>query len=89
MISSKTVGWFEFLQSEDPSRGRATWADNRGQPLLWEVDGGRYSPTGLAVPMAKSVGLSCGAVRGPRWWRFHDGASLVARAYELREGGAD
>lgn len=74
--------------AEDPRRGRATWVNNRGKPLLWEADGLRYSPTGLVMAMARSVGRNVKAVQGPRYWAFEDGRSLVDRARAVREEAA-
>jgi hypothetical protein len=60
----------------DPRRGRATWYNDRRQPLLWEADGERYKPTEIVNKvMAEAAGIQRSA-RGPRWWTFEDGRDL-------------
>lgn len=39
--------------AEDPLRAQATWVNERSKPLLWSVDGKRYSPSGLVMHMWK------------------------------------
>jgi hypothetical protein len=40
----------------DPKGSRATWVNSRGKPILWEVDGRSYSPTGLITTMWELAG---------------------------------
>ncbi len=70
--------------AEDPRRGRATWVNNRGAPLLWEADGKRYSPSGLAKHMLRQVGLKTKAVQGTSRWFVPGAGSLVKLADQVR-----
>lgn len=56
--------------AEDPHRGEASWVNERGKPLLWAADGGRYSPSGLVVHMWELArwDRSPVAVQGPSRW---------------------
>lgn len=70
-----------------PERRFATWQDDAAQPLLWEVDGNTYSPTGLAsLILAEGAGRT-GAIQGPLFWVDHDGRTLVEIARALPPGG--
>ncbi|WP_433160351.1 AIPR family protein [Kribbella sp. CA-247076] len=71
--------------AEDPRRGRATWVNNRGAPLLWEADGKRYSPSGLAKHMIRQVGLTTKAVQGTSRWFVPGVGSLVRIADRVRD----
>ncbi len=75
--------------TEDGRRGRATWVNNRSKPLLWEADGQRYSPSGLAMAMLGMVGLKVRAVQGPSFWHVPGTGSLVDLADVVREQGLD
>lgn len=78
---------FDAWLTEDPRRGRATWINNRSRPLLWEADGRRYSPSGLAKDMLNAVGIATNAVQGTSYWYVKGGAgSLVDLADEIRSG---
>ena len=73
---------------EDPRRGRATWVNNRGAPLLWEADGKRYSPSGLTKHMLRQVGLNTKAVQGTSRWVVPGAGSLVKLADQVRSDDA-
>ncbi|CAM3766043.1 AIPR family protein [Nocardiopsis rhodophaea] len=73
--------------AEDPSRTRATWVNNRRKPLLWEVDGRQYSPSGLVTVM---WGLAEWenrplANQGTTRWQTAEGMSLAALAFTLQD----
>lgn len=71
---------------QDPRRGRATWVNNRSTPLLWEVDGNRYSPSGLAMHMRRlATGETPSAVQGTTRWFIPEEGSLVEVANRTRE----
>lgn len=74
--------------AEDPRRSRATWVNNRGAPLLWEADGKRYSPSGLAKHMLRQVGLKTKAVQGTSRWCVPGAGSLVKLADQVRSDDA-
>jgi hypothetical protein len=57
----------EFI-ADDPRRGRAIWRNDRSAPLVWEFDGEPYSPTGLAMHLARQVGAELRSLPGPRFW---------------------
>lgn len=58
----------QALIAEDPRRGRATWRNDRSAPLIWEYDGAAYTPTGLAIHLAREVGAELRSLPGPRFW---------------------
>ncbi|MEU4733926.1 AIPR family protein [Streptomyces fradiae] len=71
--------------SEDPRRSRATWVDDKTNPLLWEWDGGRYSPSRLVQVMFELAGKDVPkAVQGTRRWFVPDRGSLVDIADSIR-----
>lgn len=73
--------WLE----EAPDRGRATWVNDRSQPLLWAFDGQRYSPSNLSLHMIKEAmgDKAAKAVQGPRHWYTAEGESLVELADQV------
>lgn len=63
--------------AEDPSRGTATWINQRTRPLLWSADGKRYSPSGLVQQMWQLAGWAKApdAAQGPsRWYVTGEGS---------------
>ncbi len=72
--------------AELPARGRAEWQDDPGRPLVWEVDGQPYSPTGLAARVLKDAVGRTSAVQGPICWVDADGATLVELAETVTTG---
>jgi hypothetical protein len=62
--------------AEDPARGRVTWRAHPSAPLIWEVDGKQYSPTGLVKHIADQAGVEVGSIAGPRSWRDAKGRTL-------------
>ncbi|MGC4878559.1 AIPR family protein [Micromonospora sp. DT43] len=70
--------------AEDPSRGSATWVNQRVRPILWAADGKRYSPSGLVQEMWRLAGWSKApvAAQGPSRWYVSGGKSLWALARE-------
>ncbi len=65
----------------DPKRGRASWRNVRGQPLIWEGDGASYSPTGLAKEIvARATGERPDVLAGPSMWRTESGDTLASLA---------
>lgn len=61
--------------AEDPRRGRAAWRNDRSAPLIWDYDGEAYTPTGLAMHLAREVGAEIRSLPGPRFWAV-DGIPL-------------
>lgn len=72
-------GWTDL----DPRRSRATWVNDRGSPLIWEVDGKRYSATGLAKQILASAADvdEWRSIRGTLYWHVRAKGSI----YELGE----
>jgi hypothetical protein len=70
--------------ADDPSRGTATWINQRVRPLLWAVDGKRYSPSGLVQRMWQLAGWGKApvAAQGPSRWYVAGGGSLWEIALE-------
>ena len=73
--------------AEDPRRGRATWVARGGrQCVRWEVDGRRYSATGLVkhiLDQAYGAAVS-GSLQGTKYWFVPGEGSLVELAEEVR-----
>ena len=61
----------------DGPRGRAKWRNDRKGPLVWDVDGAAYSPTGLGKHIIKAAsGEQLPVLAGPQVWVTEDGISL-------------
>lgn len=77
-LRDAVAGWV----GDDPRRGRAAWRSDARAPLLWEVDGEAYSPTGLVREIVEQATGEHLAVlrRGPRAWRAEGGSTLSALA---------
>jgi hypothetical protein len=71
----------------EPKRGRATWANRPGTPLVWEGDGKGYSPSALLGKIVKDVTGESRSVRGPQSWTDAKGRTLVQLADELPQKG--
>ncbi|WP_329007365.1 AIPR family protein [Micromonospora rifamycinica] len=73
----------------DPSRGVATWVNQRVRPILWAADGKRYSPSGLVQKMWQLAewGKAPVAAQGPTRWFVAEGQSLWRLALETRNDG--
>ena len=71
--------------AKDPARGTATWINQRTRPLLWSVDGKRYSPSGLVQRMWELAGWAKApvAVQGPSRWFLSGEGSLWDLAREI------
>ncbi len=70
--------------AEDARRGTATWINQRVRPLLWTVDGKRYSPSALVQRMWQLAGWTTApvAVQGPSRWYVEGEGSLGKLARE-------
>lgn len=70
----------------DPRRGRASWVIDRTRPILWEVDGKQYSPTGLVQHMWEQAAWTEApvAVQGTKSWHVDGAGSLADIAAGLR-----
>ncbi|MYR91278.1 hypothetical protein GTY41_41810 [Streptomyces sp. SID685] len=69
------VPWIE----EESARGRARWTNQPPavNPLIWEVDGERYSPSNLVTTMMIAAGYSPpSGVRGTTRWTVENRGSL-------------
>jgi hypothetical protein len=72
----------------NPDRARATWvADGSWTPLRWDVDGKRYSSSGLIQQMLTQAGVDPRSdSRGPSAWFVDGQGSLRAIAERLQYG---
>ncbi|MFF5859133.1 hypothetical protein ACFY8B_26490 [Streptomyces sp. NPDC012751] len=75
---------------EDPRRYLATWVNDAGAPLIWAVDGARYSPSGLVMRIWQEAAWAEApvAVQGPLCWVLPGEGTLVELAEELMAEGA-
>lgn len=74
--------WLE----EDPRRGQATWVARGGNKCLrWEVDGRRYSATGLVQHILKKAhgDQIVRSLRGTQYWFVQGEGNLVDLANEV------
>lgn len=71
--------------AEDEKRGTATWVNDRRKPLLWAVDGQRYSPSGLTTHIWQEAGWKDHpvSVKGPSRWGIPGKGSLWDLALEI------
>ncbi|MFF3653208.1 AIPR family protein [Streptomyces sp. NPDC002181] len=69
----------------DPSRFLATWVDDNRRPLIWAVDGKRYSPSGLVMRIWEEAQWTeaPAAVQGTRCWFVPGQGSLVDLVAEI------
>jgi alkylated DNA nucleotide flippase Atl1 len=72
---------------EDSSRATAVWTNDTAGPLLWDADGARYSPTGLANHIFTSVtGRTVDGIQGTTWWDVD--TSRIPREVDAEEWAA-
>ncbi|MEU8143162.1 AIPR family protein [Nonomuraea sp. NPDC048901] len=73
--------------AEDSRRSKAAWVNDRSKPLLWSVDGQRYSPTGLVTEIWNRAGWDPEtrpvAVQGPSRWVVPGEGSLWQLALKV------
>ncbi|WP_106399959.1 AIPR family protein [Actinocorallia populi] len=70
--------------SKEPSRGRATWSNDRNSPLTWAVDGERYTPSGLVMRMMVQAGLNPpSGIRGTTRWEVQGKGTLSEIAQQI------
>jgi hypothetical protein len=71
--------------AEDERRSTATWVNDRRRPLLWAVDGQRYSPSGLIMHLWEEAGWLDHpvAIQGPTRWGIPGKGSLSDLAHEV------
>lgn len=85
---SATADWL----AASPDRTYATWIDDDARPLIWPVDGRRYSPSGLVQKIWSVAGWTQAplAVRGTRCWRVgtEEGPTLSDIAAQLEVDAA-
>ncbi|MFY1598363.1 AIPR family protein [Micromonospora sp. WMMD737] len=89
-VEQSAIG--EWLDA-DPRRSRARWTNSKSKPLIWEVDGERYSPSGLTTLIWELAEWRDAwvSVQGPRQWVLPGGETLVQLAEQVwrgDEGGA-
>ncbi|MEU5159153.1 DNA-binding protein [Streptomyces sp. NPDC020875] len=64
-IREDIVAWV----AEDGSRASVTWSNDTAKPLSWAADGNRFTPTGLANEIFRSVtGRKADGIQGTTWW---------------------
>jgi hypothetical protein len=78
-LQSQVEEWL----SQVPNRRYATWQDDATAPLVWEVNGQPYSPTGLARLILDEGAQKTSPVQGPLYWLTESGESLVELAANL------
>ncbi|MCC4316613.1 AIPR family protein [Streptomyces samsunensis] len=75
---------------EDPRRYLATWVNDARAPLIWAVDGERYSPSALVMRIWQEAAWAEApvAVQGVRCWVLPGEGTLVDLVEELVADGA-
>ena len=71
--------------SEDPRRYLATWVNDPRKPLVWAMDGLRYSPSALVMRIWRAADWADApvAVNGPRFWHLPGTGSLAELASNI------
>ncbi|MFH8684196.1 AIPR family protein [Streptomyces lydicus] len=71
--------------SGGPERYLATWVNDARRPLIWALDGQRYSPSGLVLRIWERAGWAeqPAAVQGTRRWYLPGEGTLADLASEL------
>lgn len=82
-VNQDVRGRIDAWLQGDPRRGQARWVNEPGTPLIWEADGQRYSPSGLAGLIVQQAAGIERSIRGGDWWVTEDGRDLVELAMEL------
>jgi hypothetical protein len=67
----------ETWVAEDPDRGKATWQNKAGAPLIWASDGHEYTPSGLVKHIISLTSGIDRSVQGTKWWVDAGGQNLV------------
>ena len=87
-IRRRILAW----AAEDERRSTVTWRNDTAKPLMWEVDGEAYSPTGLADRIFREVtNRKPDGIQGTTWWDVdtaHVPAGVDPEAW-AEFGGAD
>lgn len=78
-LQAEVVPWLD----QEPARRYATWQEDPSTPLVWQVDGQPYSPTGLARLILEEAAGRTSQVQGPAYWITSSGQSLVQIAQVL------
>jgi hypothetical protein len=74
----------EAWLAEDPARGRARWHNSDTEPIEWDADGGRYTPTTLGkLILREGTGIDR-TLRGGDWFVDDEGRSLVQLAAQTQ-----
>ena len=74
----------------DRRRGHAAWRNDPHAPLVWEIDGTAWSPTGLGKHIiGEASGEQRAVLAGPRVWTTADGSSLSRLAGFVGSSGRD
>lgn len=69
--------------AKDPRRGVAAWQNDEKAPLVWQPDGGSYTPSGLAALILDDAAGVRRSIRGGTWWVDADERDLVELAAQL------
>ncbi len=70
----------ESWLAEDPARRRACWYNDDKEPIEWQADGSRYTPTTLGKLILREATGVDRALRGGDWFVDGEGRSLVELA---------
>jgi hypothetical protein len=77
-INESVLSWL----ADDERRAQASWQPelSASRPLIWDVDGQSYSPSGLAQQILRLGAGKETSVQGPAYWVDEDGTSLLTHA---------
>jgi len=76
-VNPEVRGVIDDWVLEDPQRGEAKWQNKASAPLIWQVDGNEYSPSGLIRHIISVTSGIDRSVQGTKWWVDADGHDLV------------
>lgn len=70
--------------AEDPARGRVSWHNDDKEPIEWDADGARYTPTTLGKLILREATGIDRTLRGGDWFVDAEGRSLVQLAAQTQ-----
>lgn len=80
-VAAEARAEVQLWLDQDPRRGRAKWdPTNKVKQLVWELDGERYSVSGLAQKILFEASGVETHLQGTRWWFTENGQDLLTVA---------
>jgi hypothetical protein len=85
-FSEQTKASIAAKVTEDAAYGLATYTgESLRSAFRWQLDGEKYSCSGLTHKLLTDLGYEVGAIAGPDYWRLADGRTLYEAACEIED----